>query len=211
MSAVDLSGTIALVAVGVLTANLLLGLLLANGYNPTRQWPHTRSSCSRSTTGRGMPRSGPSCCTRACCSSPREPRFRLLDVLVPIWSPVQPLSNTLGAIGFYLVLIVVVTSLKRSRTTLGRHRWKAIHYTNYAAAAVFFVHGVIADPLLKGRPVDLDRRGKGVRGGVRRDRAGGYRVADPPPARGASRGTSVISNTCGHSFPVTNSRSPAAS
>jgi len=53
------------------------------------------------------------------------------------------------------VLIVVVTSLKVSRTTLGRHYWKAIHYTNYAAAGVFFVHGVIADPLLKGRPVDF--------------------------------------------------------
>jgi sulfoxide reductase heme-binding subunit YedZ len=49
----------------------------------------------------------------------------------------------------------VATSLKRSRTALGRHRWKAIHYTTYAAAAVFFVHGVIADPLLKGRPVDF--------------------------------------------------------
>ena len=53
------------------------------------------------------------------------------------------------------MLIVVVTSLKRSRTALGRHYWKAIHYTNYAAASVFFVHGVIADPLLKGRPVDF--------------------------------------------------------
>ncbi len=39
MSAVDLSGTVALVAVGLLTANLLMGLLLAVGYNPTRQWP----------------------------------------------------------------------------------------------------------------------------------------------------------------------------
>jgi DMSO/TMAO reductase YedYZ heme-binding membrane subunit len=47
-----------------------------------------------------------------------------------------------------------VTSLKRSRSALGRHRWKAIHYTTYAAAAVFFIHGIIADPQLKGRPVD---------------------------------------------------------
>ena len=76
-------------------------------------------------------------------------------MLLPLWSPVQPLSNTLGAAGFYLVLIVVVSSLKRSRTALGRHWWKTIHYTTYAAAAVFFVHGVIADPLLKGRPVDF--------------------------------------------------------
>ena len=49
----------------------------------------------------------------------------------------------------------VNSALQRARTTLGRHRWKTIHYTTYAAAAVFFVHGVIADPLLKGGPVDF--------------------------------------------------------
>ena len=42
MSAVDLSGTIALVAVGLLTVNLLFGLLLSVGYNPVRQWPRRR-------------------------------------------------------------------------------------------------------------------------------------------------------------------------
>ncbi|HET7616908.1 MAG TPA: hypothetical protein VFK20_00255, partial [Vicinamibacterales bacterium] len=42
MSAVDLSGTIALGAIGLLTANLLVGLLLSVGYNPVRQWPKRR-------------------------------------------------------------------------------------------------------------------------------------------------------------------------
>jgi len=84
-----------------------------------------------------------------------SPRFRLYDVLVPIDSPVQPVSNTLGAIGFYLTALVVLTSLKRIRIALGRSSWKAIHYTTYAAAAVFFTHGIIADPKLLGRPVDF--------------------------------------------------------
>jgi DMSO/TMAO reductase YedYZ heme-binding membrane subunit len=68
---------------------------------------------------------------------------------------VQPLSNNLGALGFYLVAIVVFTSLKRVRSALGRHVWKAFHYATYAAATVFFTHGVIADPLLQNRPVDF--------------------------------------------------------
>jgi len=55
----------------------------------------------------------------------------------------------------YLVTIVVVTSLKSVRTALGRHWWKLIHYTTYAAAAVFFTHGILADPLLEGRPPDF--------------------------------------------------------
>jgi DMSO/TMAO reductase YedYZ heme-binding membrane subunit len=40
------------------------------------------------------------------------------------------------------------------RHVIGFHRWKQFHYTTYAAAAVFYVHGVLADPLLQNRPVD---------------------------------------------------------
>jgi len=155
VSAIDLSGTIALVAVGVLSANLLLGLLMASGYNPSRQWPYQRIKLFTFHNWTGYAAFWLVVLHAGVLLFSSDPRFRLLDILVPIWSPVQPLSNTLGAIGFYLVLIVVVTSLKVSRTSLGRHYWKAIHYTNYAAAGVFFVHGVIADPLLKGRPVDF--------------------------------------------------------
>jgi DMSO/TMAO reductase YedYZ heme-binding membrane subunit len=79
--------------------------------------------------------------------------FRLFDILVPIWSPTQPIPNTLGAIAFYLVAFVVLTSY--FRRVFGRHRWKQLHFTAYAAAAVFYVHGVWADPLLKNRPVDF--------------------------------------------------------
>jgi DMSO/TMAO reductase YedYZ heme-binding membrane subunit len=41
------------------------------------------------------------------------------------------------------------------RRVFGRHRWKQLHYAAYAAAAVFYVHGVLADPLLKNRPPDF--------------------------------------------------------
>jgi DMSO/TMAO reductase YedYZ heme-binding membrane subunit len=55
----------------------------------------------------------------------------------------------------YLLAFAVFTSLKRVRAAIGRHWWKLFHWTTYAAAAAFFVHGIIADPLLKGRPPDL--------------------------------------------------------
>ena len=72
---------------------------------------------------------------------------------VPIWSPTQPIPSTLGAIAFYLVAFVVLTSY--FRRVFGRHRWKQLHYVAYAAALVFYVHGTWADPLLKNRPVDF--------------------------------------------------------
>ena len=155
MSAVDLSGTIALVAVGVLTRQPAAGAAARDRLQPGAAVAAARIKLFTFHNWTGYAAFWAVVLHAGVLLFSREPRFRIIDVLVPIWSPVQPLSNTLGAIGFYLVSIVVVTSLKRSRTALGRHRWKAIHYTNYAAAAVFFVHGVIADPLLKGRPVDL--------------------------------------------------------
>lgn len=154
MTAVDLSGTIALVAVGLLTANLLLGLLLSVGYNPARQWPHQRLKLFPFHNWTGYVALAAVAVHAAVLLFSTAPRFTLFDVLVPIRSPEQPVSNTLGAIGLYLVAIVVVTSLKRSRSALGRHWWKRIHYTTYAAAVVFFIHGVIADPKVQGNPVD---------------------------------------------------------
>ena len=155
MTAVDVSGTIALGAIGLLTLNLLLGLLLSIGYNPTRQWPRQRVKLFTFHNWTGYIAFGAVVLHAGALLFSSDPKFRLYDVLFPIESPVQPFSNNLGAIGFYLVTIVVVTSLKRVRTALGRHWWKIVHYTTYAAAAVFFTHGIIADPLLKNRPVDF--------------------------------------------------------
>jgi sulfoxide reductase heme-binding subunit YedZ len=154
VSAVDVSGTIALVAIGLLTLNLLLGLLMSVGYNPTRQWPRQRVKLFTFHNWTGYIAFAAVVLHAGALLFSSDPRFRLFDVLVPIHSPVQPFSNNLGAVSFYLVAIVVGTSLKRVRSALGRHRWKTIHYTTYAAAVVFFVHGVIADPELRGRPVD---------------------------------------------------------
>jgi len=61
--------------------------------------------------------------------------------------------NTLGATAFYLAAFVVLTSY--FRRVFGRRRWKQLHYTAYVAAAVFYLHGVLADPLLKNRPPDF--------------------------------------------------------
>lgn len=155
MTAVDVSGTIALGAIGLLTLNLLLGLLLSIGYNPTRQWPRQRVKLFTFHNWTGYIAFGAVVLHAGALLFSSEPKFRVYDILFPIESPVQPFSNNLGAIGFYLVTIVVVTSLKRVRTALGRHWWKIVHYTTYAAAAVFFTHGIIADPLLKNRPVDF--------------------------------------------------------
>ena len=154
-TAVDVSGTIALGAVGLLTLNLLLGLLLSVGYNPRRQWPRRALKLFTYHNWTGWIALAAVVLHAGALLFSSDPRFRVYDVLVPVTSPVQPFSNTIGALGFYLLLIVLITSWKPVRAAIGRHLWKPIHYTTYAAAAVFFVHGVIADPEVKNRPIDF--------------------------------------------------------
>jgi predicted ferric reductase len=156
-SAIDVSSVLGLTALGMFTAQILMGLLLSVGYNPIRQWPRQRW-IKLFTFHNWLGYIGlATVATHALLlllapSKSGGSLFRLFDILVPLWSPVQPIPTTLGAIAFYLVAFVVLTSY--FRRLFGRHRWKQLHYTAYAAAAVFYVHGVWADPLLQNRPVD---------------------------------------------------------
>jgi methionine sulfoxide reductase heme-binding subunit len=156
-SAIDVSSVLGLTALGMFTAQILMGLLLSVGYNPIRQWPRQRW-IKLFTFHNWLGYLGlAAVATHALLlllvpSKSGGSLFKLFDILVPLWSPVQPIPTTLGAIAFYLVALVVLTSY--FRRLFGRHRWKRLHYTAYAAAAVFYVHGVWADPLLQNRPVD---------------------------------------------------------
>ena len=152
LSAVELSSYLALVAVGLLSVNLLLGLLLSAGYNPVRLWPRRRIKLFTFHNWTGYVAFGAALLHPLVLLWSSDPRFGWLDITVPLWSPVQPLSNTLGAIAMLIVLVVVLTSYFRA--ALGRHLWRALHYLTYAAAGVFFVHGVIADPTVTGRAID---------------------------------------------------------
>lgn len=151
-SAVELSAYIGLVGVGLLAANLLLGLLMAGGYNPARHWPHVPLKLFKLHNWTAYIALTTAIVHPVVLLFSATPRFRIIDLLVPAWSPVQPFSNVLGAIALYLVIVVVVTSY--FRRALGRQLWRSIHYTTYAAAIIFLIHGLIADPTVTGRAID---------------------------------------------------------
>ena len=157
-TAIDVSSVVGLTAVGLFTAQILMGLLLSVGYNPIRQWPRQRwiklftfhnwlGYIALATA------SVHALILLTVPSKNGGTLFRVFDLVVPIWSPVQPIPTTLGAIAFYLTAFVALTSY--FRRVFGRHRWKQLHYVAYAAAAVFYLHGVWADPLLQNRPIDF--------------------------------------------------------
>ena len=150
---IDVSSVVGLTALGMFTAQILIGLLLSVGYNPIRRWPRQRwIKLFTFHNWLGYLGLATALTHPLILLASSEAGFRVFDIFVPIWSPTQPIPNTLGAIAFYLIAFVVLTSYLRR--LFGRHRWKQLHYTAYAAAAVFYTHGVLADPLLKNRPVD---------------------------------------------------------
>ena len=158
MTVLDLSAYIGLIAVGFATANILIGLLIFGRYSPVRYWPHRRFDIFglHRWTGYGVLSFTLLHPLPLLLSS--RPHFRVVDILLPFWSPQQPLQNTIGAGALYLFAIIVVTSVYRIE--LGRHLWKLLHYLTYPAAACLFIHGIFTDPNLTESAVDYLDGGK---------------------------------------------------
>ena len=153
MSAVDLSSDAGLVAMVLLTVNILLGLVLSARYNPVRNWPYRRVPVFDIHNWTAYIALSLVVLHPVLLLCSRSAGFGIVDVLWPLHSPKQTLYNCLGATAFYCVVFVVVTSYLRFR--LGSRLWKKLHYVSYAAAAFLFVHGILIDPELKNRPPDL--------------------------------------------------------
>src|SRR6266853_3171820 len=154
----DLSAYVGLLAVGAITFNVLLGLLMAFRYSPHRSWPHHRFNYFRFHNWTGYIALALSVLHPVILLFNKNPRFLIFDLVYPVHSPAQPLDNTVGVFALYLIAFVVVTSYLRIR--LGRHLWKSFHFSIYFVAAALFWHSLFTDPGLKNDPVDWFAGGK---------------------------------------------------
>jgi predicted ferric reductase len=139
------------VAVGIVTANLLVGFLMAMRYSPWRCWPHKKFDIFRLHRWTGY------AALAVVILHPvpllfSATRFRIVDIVFPVYSPSQPLENSIGAVALYCVAFVVVTSY--FRLWLGRRLWKAFHFVIYVAGIAVFWHSIFTDPTLKHTPID---------------------------------------------------------
>ena len=156
-SIIDVAATVGLIAMVLLTLNILMGLLVSTNYNFQKQWPHRKLPWPlfriHNWTGYA-----------ALCVATLHPillmfvntklgKFTVGDVLLPLHSPFQTLYNCLGALTFYGFTLVVVTSYFRPK--LGYRPWKKLHYVAYFAAATMFVHGTLIDQNLKNETPDF--------------------------------------------------------
>lgn len=152
MTPLDLSSDVALVAVCLLSANLLLGLLLSMHYNPWTHWPHRRFNYFKLHNWTAYVALALAVLHAVLLLAISTPAFRFVDLLYPVNGPKQPWINSIGAASLYVLIVVVVTSYYR--TEIGRARWRVLHYLTYVTAALFYVHGVLTDPTLKDAPID---------------------------------------------------------
>jgi predicted ferric reductase len=158
LTLLDLCSYLGLGAVGMATLNLLIGMLMSLRYSPTRLWPH------RSINLFSLHQWTAYFAVALTLTHPvvllfiDTPHFRLFDILLPIQSPLQPKLNLAGAAALYLILLVFLSSLLRTR--IGRPLWRNLHYLVFPAAVLFFLHSILTDPNLKDGHPDLLDGGK---------------------------------------------------
>ncbi|HEV2489618.1 MAG TPA: ferric reductase-like transmembrane domain-containing protein [Candidatus Acidoferrales bacterium] len=153
MTVLDLAADIGLVAVGFATANICIGLMIWGRYSPVRYWPHMRFDVFRIHRWTGYGTLGFTLLHPLPLLFSTGPSFRFVDISLPVWSPEQPVENTIGAAALYLFVIIITTSIYRIE--IGRHLWKRFHYLTYGAAACLFIHGILTDPNLNHSRIDL--------------------------------------------------------
>ena len=84
MSALELSSDVGIVAVFVLTFQILLGLLMGVHYNPWRSWPHRRINYFRIHNWTGYVALALSLLHVVLLLASSEANFRIIDVLYPM-------------------------------------------------------------------------------------------------------------------------------
>jgi predicted ferric reductase len=154
----DLCAYLGLGAVGTATINLWLGMLMSLRYSPVKLWPHRHINLFALHQWTAYLAIALTLTHPTVLLFLDKPHFRLFDILLPIQSPLQPKLNLAGATALYLLLIVFVSSLLRTR--IGRPIWRRLHYLVFPAAALLFLHSVLTDPNLKDGHPDLLDGGK---------------------------------------------------
>lgn len=158
MTLLDLCSYLGLAAVGFITLNLLLGMLMSLRYSPVRHWPH------RTINIFALHKITAYIAVFFTFTHPlvliflKNPHFSVFDIAWPIHSYLQPKLNFAGATALYLLGLVLASSLLRKQ--IGHPWWRKLHYLVFPAAALLLLHSILTDPELKNGHPDLLDGGK---------------------------------------------------
>lgn len=151
ISFIDISAYIGLAAAGLMTLNLLFGILLSVQYDTLRQWPRRRLPLQEAHKWSGYAALFVSLLHPAWLPFTKVANFSVLAVFFPFVTVEQPILLSLGALAVYTLAFVIITAFLRHR--FAYVNWKRFHYATYIVLASFLVHGVFTEPSLKANAV----------------------------------------------------------
>jgi DMSO/TMAO reductase YedYZ heme-binding membrane subunit len=160
LSFLELSSYAGLLATGVLTLNFLLGMMISTGYTRLAYWKRLPDKIQKWDLLNIHNWTAYAALVLVFVHpllllfDPRT-KFFIIDIFYPVNAPHEKWMVAFGTISMYALVVVIITTQKVIKRSMGFRTWKNIHLISYGTALLFLVHGMIIDPKLKDRPVDL--------------------------------------------------------
>ena len=159
MATIDIFGAIGLIAMMLLTLNFLMGMRLSKAYKKSVYWiklPEQVKKLNINNLHNYTAYIALGLVLVHALLIPLDPssKFSFTDLLLPLNAPHQPKIVLLGLISLIAFVLVIISTQKKIKKSLGFRAWKNIHLILYCTAILFVVHGILMDPLLKDRPTD---------------------------------------------------------
>ncbi len=160
ISFLDLSSFTGLVATIVLTFNFLLGMMLGTNYKRQSYWKALPKQIKNINLFNFHNWTAYFALLLVILHPTlllfdASTKFNFIDIIFPINAPTQKLFVAFGTLSMLALIIVILTTQKVIRDKISFRTWKNIHLISYGTAMLFVIHGIIMDPLLKNRPVDI--------------------------------------------------------
>ncbi len=160
ISFLELSSYAGLLATGVLTLNILLGMMISTGYIKHAYWKRLPEKIKKWDILNIHNWTAYVALVLVVLHPlllvvDSSTKFAIVDIFYPVNAPHEKWMVALGVISMYALIVVIITTQKVVKRSMGFRAWKNIHLISYGTAPLFLIHGMIIDPQLKDRPVDL--------------------------------------------------------
>ena len=156
----QLSAYTGLVATGLLTLNILLGMMLGTAYKKHSYWTQLPDRIKQiniynlhnwtAYIALLLVLLHPTLLLFA-----PKTKFKFIDIIFPINAPHQKLFVAFGTLSMFAIITVLITTQKIVKKKMSFRIWKNIHLISYCTVLLFIVHGIVLDPQLKDRPLNL--------------------------------------------------------
>ncbi len=160
ISFLKLSNYAGLIATALLTFNFLLGMMLGTAYKKHAYWKQLPQFIQNSSINNLHNSTAYIALSFVLIHAllllfDATTKFSFTDIIFPINAPHQKLFVALGTLSMYAILTVIITTQKAIKKQMSFRTWKNIHLISYCTAVLFIVHGIVLDPQLKDRPLNL--------------------------------------------------------